>query len=72
LALHGRHASRGVFIMTSAFTQHARDDADTIENRIILIDRERLAHVTIQYEIGVQTVHKYYAVRLDLDLFDGF
>jgi len=26
----------------------------------------------IQYEIGVQTVHKYYAVRLDLDLFDGF
>lgn len=39
--------------------------------RIILIDGERLAHLMIQYEIGVQTVHKYHAVRLDLDFFDG-
>jgi restriction system protein len=37
-ALHGRHASRGIFITTSRFTQHAIEYAATINARVILID----------------------------------
>ena len=70
-ALHGRHASSGVFITTSTFTSHAVDYAATISSRVILIDGERLARLMIQYGVGVQTVHEYRAVRLDVDFFEG-
>ncbi|WP_306001435.1 restriction endonuclease [Blastococcus carthaginiensis] len=69
-ALHGRHASRGIFITTSRFTQHAVDYAATINARVILIDGERLARLMIQYGVGVQTRHTYRLVELDEDFFE--
>nr|WP_245817484.1 restriction endonuclease [Geodermatophilus saharensis] len=69
-ALHGRHASRGIFITTSRFTQHALDYAATINARVILIDGERLARLMIQYGVGVQTRHTYHLVELDEDFFE--
>jgi restriction system protein len=47
-ALHGYGAGRGVFIITSTFTQNARDYAKSIQTRVILIDGKRLVSLTIK------------------------
>jgi restriction system protein len=70
-ALHGRHASRGIFITTSRFSSGAEEYAGSINSRVILIDGDRLARLMIQYGVGVQTVHEYRAIRLDVDFFEG-
>ena len=69
-ALHGRRASRGIFITTSRFTQHAVEYAATINARVILIDGDRLARLMIQYGVGVQTRHTYRLVEIDEDFFE--
>ena len=69
-ALHGRQASRGIFITTSRFTQHAIDYVSTIPTRVILIDGDRLARLMIQYGVGVQTRHTYRLVEVDEDFFE--
>jgi restriction system protein len=70
-ALHGRHASRGIFITTSRFSAGADEYAASINSRVILIDGERLARLMIQYGVGVQTLHEYRAIRVDADFFEG-
>ena len=46
-ALAGRRASKGVFITTSTFTQHAVEFVQSVE-RIVLIDSARLnSHSTV-------------------------
>ena len=69
-ALHGRHASRGIFITTSRFTPQATEYAATINARVILIDGDRLARLMIQYAVGVQTKHTYRVVEVDEDFFE--
>lgn len=69
-ALHGRHASRGIFITTSRFTPQAIEYAATINARVILIDGDRLARLMIQYSVGVQTRHTYRLVEVDEDFFE--
>src|SRR5450631_1861032 len=41
-ALHGKRASKGVFITTSSFTSEARAYADGVTPRIILLDGHQL------------------------------
>lgn len=69
-ALHGFGASRGVFITTSTFTQHARDYASGIQSRVILIDGKRLVSLMIKYRVGVQVKQTYDVVEVDEDFFD--
>lgn len=69
-ALHGFGASRGVFITTSSFTQHARDYASGIQSRVILIDGKRLVSLMIKYRVGVQVKQTYDVVEVDEDFFD--
>lgn len=69
-ALHGFGASRGVFITTSHFTQHAREYAAAIQNRIVLIDGKRLVSLMIKYRVGVQVKQSYDVVDIDEDFFE--
>lgn len=69
-ALHGFGASRGVFITTSTFTQHARDYASAIQNRIVLIDGKRLVSLMIKYRVGVQVKQTYDVFDIDEDFFE--
>ncbi|WP_062381218.1 restriction endonuclease [Demequina pelophila] len=69
-ALHGFGASRGVFITSSDFTQHARDYARQIPTRIILINGDRLAELMIKYRVGVQVEKRYDVVKVDEDFFE--
>lgn len=69
-ALHGVGASRGVFITTSTFTQHAREYAKNVPIRVILIDGQRLAELMIRYGVGVQQRAVFTVVELDEDYFE--
>lgn len=69
-ALHGFGAGRGVFITTSAFTQHARDYVKSIQTRVILIDGKRLVSLMIKYRVGVQVKQSYDVVDIDEDFFE--
>ncbi len=69
-ALHGLGANRGVFITTSTFTHHARDYANQIATRIVLIDGNRLVNLMITYRVGVQVKDTYHVVEIDEDFFE--
>ncbi|MFI9632562.1 restriction endonuclease [Nocardia sp. NPDC051929] len=69
-ALHGVGAARGVFITTSAFTSGAREYAQNIGTRVILIDGGRLAELMIRYGVGVQTRQTFTVVEVDEDYFE--
>lgn len=67
-ALSGK-ADSGVFITTSRFTQGARDYADSVPTRIILIDGGRLTTLMIKFGVGVQVRETYTVVEIDEDFF---
>jgi restriction system protein len=68
-ALVGQGASKGVFITTSAFSSGAKDFAEQVPQRIVLIDGERLGKLMIQYGVGVRVESKVEIKRIDLDYF---
>ncbi|WP_139827561.1 restriction endonuclease [Nesterenkonia sp. PF2B19] len=69
-ALHGRGAAKGVFITTSHFTKLAREYADNLPTRVVLIDGERLTSLMIKYRVGVQVKQTYEVVTVDEDFFE--
>lgn len=68
-ALNGK-ADGGVFITTGRFTQGARDYADVVPTRIILIDGQRLTSLMIRFGVGVQTRETVHIVEIDEDFFE--
>lgn len=69
-ALAGKKARKGVFITTSKFSRDARVYADSLENKVILIDGERLAELMYEYGLGVSTVSSYDIKRIDGEFFE--
>lgn len=70
-AIHGRGASKGVFITTSVFSQHALDYAGALTNpKVILIDGHQLADYMIEHDLGVSTEEVYRIKKVDNDFFD--
>jgi restriction system protein len=69
-ALHGAQADRGVFIATCRFSKEARQYADKVPARIILIDGSTLAELMVQYNIGAQDNETYVLKRVDEDFFE--
>lgn len=69
-ALHGRGASKGVFITTSKFTPAALNYVSALPTQIRLIDGERLVSLMVTYRVGVQTKMTYTTVELDQDYFE--
>lgn len=67
-ALSGK-ADSGVFITTSRFSNGARQYAEAVPTRIILIDGERLTELMIKYRVGVQVEQTFTAVKIDEDFF---
>lgn len=69
-ALQGQRAKKGVFITTSSFTKEAEDFANKIDNKIVLIDGDRLAELMIDHDVGVSQVAQYDIKRIDSDYFE--
>lgn len=68
-ALAGQKAHKGIFITTSAFAATAVDYVRSIQQKIILIDGDRLAGLMIQHNIGVSEAAAYQIKRVDSDYF---
>jgi restriction system protein len=68
-ALMGKKANKGIFITSSSFSKEARQYAETISSKIILIDGERLTELMIDYDIGVTSITSYQIKRIDSDYF---
>ena len=65
----GQRARKGVFITISTFSADARQCAERIDTRIILIDGTELARLMIAHGVGVTAVAVYELKRVDSDFF---
>jgi restriction system protein len=70
-SLAGIHATKGILITTSRFTDDARTFVRNLGMKIVLIDGEQLADLMIEYGVGVTEVTRYVVKRLDLDYFEA-
>lgn len=68
-SLVGLGASKGVFVTTSCFSKQALDYARNLQQRIILIDGNRLSDLMIEFGVGVRTSRVVEVKRLDEDFF---
>ena len=69
-ALHGQSANQGVFITTGRFGPKAREYAEGVATRVVLIDGQRLAALMIRYGVGVQVRRSVQIVEVDEDFFE--
>ena len=69
-ALVGQNAAKGVFITTSSFSKEARQYAEGLHQKIVLIDGQELAHYMIEFNVGVSTKQVYEIKRIDTDYFE--
>jgi restriction system protein len=69
-ALYGKKAKKGIFITTSTFSKDAKEYADALESKVILIDGVQLSELMFDYGVGVATVNSYVVKRIDSDFFE--
>jgi restriction system protein len=69
-SLEGHRARKGVFITTSQFSADAREYVSRIEKKIILVDGQQLASLSIEFGVGVEAVSSYKTHRIDTDYFE--
>jgi restriction system protein len=69
-ALAGQHATKGIFITTSSFTDEALRYASTLAIKVVLLDGLALTNLMIDHGVGVTTQSVYEVKRIDSDYFD--
>jgi restriction system protein len=69
-ALSGKRAKKGIFITTSRFTKEAIDYVSEIEQKVVLIDGQKLAQLMIDFGVGVSNNHIYEVKQIDSDYFE--
>lgn len=68
-SLTGESATKGVFVTTSDFSKEAKAYIDRVQQRIVLINGDKLAKLMIQHDVGVRTRATYRIKSLDEDFF---
>ena len=69
-AINMKHASKGVFITTSTFTEEAKKCVKDVQSKIVLIDGEQLCQYMIEYNLGVSSRQVYEIKQIDSDYFE--
>ncbi len=65
-----RHkANKGLFVTTSNFSPSARETADLLSKRIVLIDGKQLTHLMIRYDVGCRLEETLAIKKIDEDFF---
>ena len=67
-AMSGK-ANKGVFVTTSSFSRQAWDCASQAQQRLILVDGERLAKLMIEHDVGVRLERAVKLKKIDEDFF---
>jgi len=66
-----RHkATKGLFVTTSAFSASARETAELLSKRIVLIDGEQLAGLMIRHNVGCRVEDTFEIKNLDDEFFE--
>ena len=66
-----RHkATKGLFVTTSTFSSSAKETAEFLSKRIVLVDGEHLARLMIRYNVGCRIEEVLHIKKLDEDFFD--
>ncbi len=66
-----RHkASKGLFVTTSTFSPSARETAEFLSKRIVLIDGLQLAALMVQQNVGCRVEDTLYIKKLDEEFFE--
>ncbi|WP_165491203.1 restriction endonuclease [Lichenihabitans psoromatis] len=66
-----RHkAAKGLFVTTSSFTSSARETADYLSKRIVLIDGEQLTRLMIRHNVGCRIEEVLPVKKVDEDFFE--
>lgn len=69
-ALQGNGVDRGVFITTSSFTKSAKEYAQKLLGKIVLIDGKELVTLMIKYKVGIQVKEVLEICEIDEDFFE--
>lgn len=64
-------ATKGLFVTTSSFTSSARETAEMLSKRIVLIDGPQLARLMTRHEVGCRVEERLTIKKLDEEFFDG-
>ena len=69
-SLVGKKASKGIFITTAKFSKEAREYAESIDKRVILIDGQELTNLMFKYNVGVSSEEVYTIKKIGLDFLE--
>lgn len=69
-ALQGAQTSRGVFVTTGRFSQGARNFADGVAMRLVLLDGLELTKLMVKYNVGVAVRETFDLKQIDEEFFD--
>ncbi|STZ08341.1 EcoKMrr [Moraxella caprae] len=69
-SLQVQGANKGVFITTSSFTTSAKESAQKLSDKIILIDGQELVTLMIKYKVGIQIKEVLEICEIDEDFFE--
>jgi restriction system protein len=63
-------AAKGLFVTTSTFSPSAKETADFLSKRIVLIDGRQFAKLMIRYNVGCRIEETIYLKKIDEELFE--
>lgn len=63
-------AAKGLFVTTSAFSSSAKETAEFLSKRIVLIDGRQLARLMIRYNVGCRVEETIYLKKVDEEFFE--
>ena len=65
-ALQGAQTSRGVFVTTGRFSSGARQFAEQVAMRLVLLDGTELTRLMVRYDVGVAVNETYLLKSVDV------
>ena len=66
-----RHkATKGLFVTTSSFSSSARETAELLSKRIVLLDGNQLAQLMIRHNVGCRIEETLHIKKIDEDFFE--
>ncbi len=69
-ALQGAQTTRGVFVTTARFSSGARQFADGVSMRLVLLDGPELTRLMVRYNVGVSVRETFDLKQVDEEFFD--
>lgn len=69
-ALQGAQESRGVFVTTARYSSEARQFAESVAMRLVLIDGAELTRLMVRYNVGTSVRETFDLKQVDEEFFE--